>query len=516
MKKIFLTIALLLTLTGCGNGIEKVDGDLAKGEELIVKAEFEGPFVASYSQKINDFRPYNYLNYEARAILQNVHEGIYKIDQKGNYKPGIANTVKVSEEDGYLIYEVVLRDGVKFHNGKELTPEDIQYTILRHTGLIPDLDTEELENSKYWKNMVDGSTKEGFQKGKVEILGSSTIVLYLDDFYGEEVTTSIIADTAIVPEGYSEEEQKEFPIGLGAYKFDEVTADGTIKLSVFEDYYGEKPELEEIELLYLPTKEERIEKWTAGQLHLIDSYPVLEGEGDLDNLSTDIYSLVFNVDDPVFSDVELREAFYSGVDKEKIKKDVLGYSGKAVETPLSPFFSDDLEGLEIEKSYNPNRAREILAEKEGYREEYFTIAYLEEDFLSKAIGEFVRNDLVYLDLQVELLPLTQEEFNKYILKDKAYGMAIVRFPGKLDSYRIMNRFTTKTRLNTSDFYNLDYNEFFKEDVLDYQGMLDMIKADYPELYLVDPGTSYKISDYFTGPTYYPYPYLDFSSIRFVE
>ena len=513
MKKIITLLALLLILTSCSKDIKETSEEIPIDEE-VTEINLEDPFVASYAMEISDFRPYTYMHYEGKAILQNLHEGLYKIDEFGNLKPGIANGITVTEDDGYLIYRIILRDGVKFHNGDELTPEDVQYSIFRYTGLMPGIDTDNMENSKYWKNMINGMTSDGFKKGKVEISGSSEIILYLDDFYGEEVTSSILADTFIVPQGYTEEDQAKFPVGLGPYMFEEIDAHGTIKLTRFEDYYSKKPQIKNIEIANIPLKEDRITNFTKGSLHLIDSYPVLSGEEDLDNLSTDIYSLVFNVDDPVFSNIELREALYSGVDKNKIKEDVLAFSGAVAETPLSPHFSPYLEGLDIQKSYNPERSREIIAKNPEFKDEYLSIAYIEEDFLSKAIGEFVRYDLLTLDLQVELLPLPYEDFQKFILQDKAYGMAIVRFPGNHDPYRIMNRFTTRTRLNVSDFYQLDYNTFLTDDRNNYQGMFDMIKRDYPELYLVDPGTSFKINENFTGPKYYPYPYWDFSSIRY--
>lgn len=514
MRKILILFSLLFVFIGCSKETGNVE--TKQVEEKTDYSKIEEPFVASYAQKIEDFRPYAYLHSEGKSILKNIHEGIFNVNENGELVSGIANDITVSEEDGFLVYRIVLRDGVKFHNGEELTPEDIQYSLFRYTGLLPNIQTEDLENSKYLRNMINGMEADGFKKGRIEISGSSEIILYLDGFYGEKVTSSILADTFIVPMNYSEEEQGEFPIGLGKYKFEEYSSNGTIKLTRFEDYYGKKPQIKNVEILNIPNKEDRIEKFTKGELHIIDSYPVLSGEEDLNNFSTDIYSLVFNVDDEVFSNVELREALYSGVDKEKIKEDVLGFSGAAVETPLSPYFMGELEGLTIPKSFDPQRSREIISNNPEFLEEFISIAYVEEDFLSKAIGEFVRYDLLNLGLQVELLPLPYEEFQKFILEDRAFGAAIIRFTGNHDPYRIMNRFTTKTRLNISDFYQLDYNKFLVEDRDNYEGMFNMIKKDFPELFLVDPGTSFKMNEKYSQPTYYPYPYLDFSSIKYVE
>ena len=56
-------------------------------------------------------------------ILYNVFEGLVKINSKGELKPALAEDYTISD-DG-LTYEFTVRKGVKFQNGKELTPEKV-------------------------------------------------------------------------------------------------------------------------------------------------------------------------------------------------------------------------------------------------------------------------------------------------------------------------------------------------------------------------------------------------------
>lgn len=59
----------------------------------------------------------------------NVFEGLLKPDASGNLNPAVAESYTVSED--HLLYTFKLRAGVKFHNGQEVTPEDVIWSYQR-------------------------------------------------------------------------------------------------------------------------------------------------------------------------------------------------------------------------------------------------------------------------------------------------------------------------------------------------------------------------------------------------
>ena len=66
------------------------------------------------------------------TIMQHVYEPLYTFDAQWNIKPLLAEGMPAISSDG-LTYTITLRKGVKFHNGKEMTADDVVYTIQRAT-----------------------------------------------------------------------------------------------------------------------------------------------------------------------------------------------------------------------------------------------------------------------------------------------------------------------------------------------------------------------------------------------
>lgn len=509
MRKFIILLGLLVILSGCS-----IEVNENNGEVVDIDLSEKSPFKGFYAINIDDFSPNKVVNFEQKAIMRNLHEGLYKIDENGELEMGIAEEITVTEEEGYLVYDILLKEDVKFHDETELTPEDVQYSIFRFTGLLTEINETDFEFFKYWVNLFDGDVDDEFNKGKVEIHGSNRIILYVDDFYGEEITSSLLADTFIIPMEYSLEEQITNPVGLGPYKFDSMDEEGTIFLSKFDEYYEEKPQVPEIELYKISSKEARNEAFENGELDILDSYPGKDKEEDFKPLSGDIYSLVFNIQNDTYKSKPLRRALSSSVNKKLIQSQLFGVSGGVVETPLSPLLNSYISDIEVYNSFIPSAATEFIENNPQYRELPLNIAYIEEDNLSRAIGEYIVESMNYIGFNVRLNPLPWDEFRVSVIRDRNYEMAIMRYSGNIDPHKILDRFTTKNVKNISDYYNFDYNTLMREEMDNFTGMINMVKSEIPELFLLDPGESYIMSSKFTTPTVYPYPYLDFSSIEY--
>ena len=69
-----------------------------------------------------------------REIIFNVYEGLYKFDSDGVLNPCLATGYELSDSMDEYIFTI--RQGVKFHNGKEMTPEDVVFSLSRAAGLL--------------------------------------------------------------------------------------------------------------------------------------------------------------------------------------------------------------------------------------------------------------------------------------------------------------------------------------------------------------------------------------------
>ena len=64
------------------------------------------------------------------TIMQHVYEPLYTFDANWNVAPMLAESMPVISKDG-VVYTIALRKGVKFHNGKEMTSDDVVASLQR-------------------------------------------------------------------------------------------------------------------------------------------------------------------------------------------------------------------------------------------------------------------------------------------------------------------------------------------------------------------------------------------------
>ena len=93
-----------------------------------------GEFILGSATELNDFDPYSSITADVRSVNFNIFEGLVKVQPNGDFTPAIASDYEVSE-DG-TVYTFTLREGVKFHNGEDVTEDDVLYSVRCHSRRI--------------------------------------------------------------------------------------------------------------------------------------------------------------------------------------------------------------------------------------------------------------------------------------------------------------------------------------------------------------------------------------------
>ena len=70
------------------------------------------------------------------TIMQHVYEPLYTFDANWNVAPMLAESMPAISTDG-LVYTIPLRKGVKFHNGREMTSDDVVASLKRWMDMAP-------------------------------------------------------------------------------------------------------------------------------------------------------------------------------------------------------------------------------------------------------------------------------------------------------------------------------------------------------------------------------------------
>lgn len=168
-------------------------------------------------------------SYEAAGlnIIYNVAESLY------TYKLGttelvplLAREMPTISDDG-LVYKIPLRQGVKFHDGNSFNAQAMKFSLDRF-----------MQNGGKPSFLLSDTIKEIQVTGEYEL----TITLY-KPFSAFTALLAFPGACAVSPQGYTIGQGQFKPnelIGTGAYKLTAFNSD-SVKLDVFEDYWGEKP-----------------------------------------------------------------------------------------------------------------------------------------------------------------------------------------------------------------------------------------------------------------------------------
>ncbi|MFN8525043.1 MAG: ABC transporter substrate-binding protein [Chloroflexota bacterium] len=293
------------------------------------------------------------------AIYEHMYSSLLTLEYKTNkVKPDLAESFR--NVDGNTV-EFKLRQGVKFHGGREVTAEDVKYTVDR---LMDD------------KNSVPLRSYLG-PGAKAEVVDKYTVRIKNDSVYAP--LPSIVADRrpcAIVDREVVEKngDLKNWDGGSGPFKLVEYTPDVRVVLEKNGNYWEKDfPILDQIEFRMIPDEQARIAAIRAGDVDMTvlkdpKSARLLKDDKNV-NLN-DVPSFwrsasPFNLARKPLDDVRVRQAISYAIDRQEIINTVL--LGDGVPTgPIPPGESEWSVPVNGENfptyQYNPDKARQLLKE----------------------------------------------------------------------------------------------------------------------------------------------------------
>ena len=192
---------------------------LALGAALPAMAQKKGgDVVIAMTQAPPSLDPHATSAQVARNVNLHVFETLYARDENARPVPDLATGVTVSP-DG-LTYVFTLRQGVKFHNGRDMTPADVVASLERY---------RKAGASASLIGAIDSVAATGANQVTIKLKTVQST------FLGN--LSSPRAPIAIMPASEAAKEMgKADPIGTGPYKFVEYKPDSHVKVARFDDY----------------------------------------------------------------------------------------------------------------------------------------------------------------------------------------------------------------------------------------------------------------------------------------
>ncbi|MFV0382759.1 ABC transporter substrate-binding protein [Paracoccus sp. (in: a-proteobacteria)] len=268
-----------------------------------------------------------------------------------SFGPGLLTEWGFSEDRTKITMTV--REGVKWHNGDDFTPEDIVWSLTR-AG-----------------DPATGNPMQ-FVWGKIGNFSVEGNVITADvlDFEPALFKWMAFLTGFVLPKTYYEQAGaagfEKAPVGTGPYVVDAFEQGAYLRLKAFPDYWGDKPAFDTVTIKFVTDAASRVAEVESGNSDVTANIPYEEYDRltARDGLSgeavpvTDI-GMIFLNDIGVMLDKNVRLAAHHAIDKQLIIDRLLRGYGVPLSTLEAPGYAAYDPGIVI--GYDPEKSKELLA-----------------------------------------------------------------------------------------------------------------------------------------------------------
>jgi len=309
-----------------------------------------GAITLAIASSPNSFDPRVGTDQTSQRVYQLVYDNLLALDDQLQVGPGLATRW---EQPDPVTYVVHLRSGVRFHDGRSLSADDVVYTF---TSLI---DPDFISARKGAYRLLQ----------RVEAIDALTVRFTLTEPFGSFPINLVLP---IVPAGSGPDLQSH-PVGTGPYRFVRFAVDDRLVLEANPGYWGGAPRNAGLVLKVIPDDIMRGLELRKGSVDLVvnDLSPDIvyqletdDGMQVVESPGTDYAYLGFNLRDEALADRRVRRAIGYAIDRQAIVDHLrrgLARPALGILPPASWAFEPDV----FEFTHDPLKAQALL-EAAGY------------------------------------------------------------------------------------------------------------------------------------------------------
>lgn len=503
-----LTTAISVALSGCSG--DKNEAGSATENTLSGKPVEGGSIRVGISQDLDSLDPHKAVAAGTKEVLFNIYEGLVKPDKDGNLTEAVASSYEVSEDA--KVYTFTLRDGVKFHNGSDVTAEDVKYSIDR----CADTSNGEPLVSAY--SIVES----------VNILDEKTVEIRLT-----EPNTEFLAymTTAIIPKDY--EELETAPVGTGPFKFVSRSPQENVVLEKNTEYWGEQAHLDEVEFRIVSDADMVVTNLKGGSIdmymrltstqaaELTEGFHIEEGTMNL------VQALYLNNDVEPLNNEKVRQALCYAINPDEIMAMIADGKGVRIGTSMYPglkkYFDDEYTNY-YEQDYD--KAKELL-EEAGYPDGFdleITVCSADQPHVDTA--QVIVEQLKNIGVNATIKPVEWEVWLEETYAGRNFQSTVVGVDASnLSARAMLERFVSDADGNFINFSDEEYDATFQAAISEtdeekqvelYKELEGILTERAANVYIQDLANLVAISDKYDGYEFYPLYVQDMSTIYMVE
>lgn len=354
------------------------------------------------------------------VVYANIFEGLTRYQSDGSIAPALAKSWEISA-DG-LVYTFHLQSGVKFHDGSDMTADDVKFSLDRARA-------EDSTNAQ--KALFAGIAS-------VDVVDPMTVKVTLSQPNGGFITNLAWGDAVIVaPESIAN--AATAPVGTGPFRFGDWVQGDHIEIVKNPDYWGTPARLDKAVFKFISDPTAAFAAMMAGDIDAFPGYPAPETlpQFEADPRFTVIGGntegetiLSTNNKMPPFDNVKVREALAHAINRQEIIDGAMFGYGTPIGTHFAPHHPDyvDLTGM---SNYDPELSKKLLAEA-GFPDGFKTTLKLPPPSYARRGGEIIAAQLRAVGIDAEISNLEWAQWLEQVFKGKDYGLTIVSHTEPMD------------------------------------------------------------------------------------
>lgn len=358
-------------------------------------------------------------------------------------------------DDG-KVFTLKLRQGVKFHNGKELTSADVKRSweqitsgtfVGSHANLKP-----------LAKLVSEVRTPDPYTVELVYPRPNPAVFDFLDLFYIVDMDQW--------------DKHNEGPIGTGPYRLAEYVPGDRLVMQANDEYFGDKPAVETLEFRVIGDPQALVLNLQSGSVDGALFFPAREvtrlRQAGLEVFSANtdgvVFDLLYGVDQGPIADKRVRQAINLMINRSRFHRVVMGGLGESRCLPWpEASIAYDAE-LNKRCDFDPERAKALLAEAgypDGFDVEIITSTQLA--FEQVKFAEMLQNDLRQIGINLKISDVDNAGYNA-TYRNRTYALQTHNFGrANKDPASLFGTATVwKAEGNTQRYSNPEYARLTEE------------------------------------------------------
>ncbi len=500
MNRFFTYLVVIFFLFSC----QKKDQFVKNVDSSDLKPDYGDMLIEGSIGDASNLIPFLASDSASHQVADLVYNGLVKYDGNLNIVGDLAESYEISDSGKKIVFR--LRKGVKWHDGKEFTAEDCEFTY----KLITNPETPTPYSGDFML------VKRAYAKDKYTF-----VVEYSEPFSPALASwgVSIVPKHLLEGKDVTKSELQRKPVGTGPFVFESWKQGENIELKANENYFEGRPFLNGVVFRVIPDMATMFLELKSQNVDFSALTPVQYERqlSDSFNKSFNKYKYLafaytyfgFNLKKELFKDIRVRTAVAYAINKKEIIKGVLLGHGVEATGPYKPdmfWYNGNVERFE----FNPDRAKKLLAEAgfadrdgDGILEKdgkplRFTVLTNQGNEARIKTAEIIQRRLKEVGIDMKILVLEWATFIKEFVNKRRFDALILGWtiPQDPDLYDIWHSSRMDARgLNHYSYSNPDVDRLLelgrktvdvKKRKAIYDKIQEILAKDVPCVFLYIP------------------------------